>query len=88
MRERRSINWIARGTPADYMRVRGFPFSEVVETFLAEHEFCFVVEQNRDAQHFSSLLTLETSVAKEKAEERFGLRRISLSKPPRGCKGF
>jgi 2-oxoglutarate ferredoxin oxidoreductase subunit alpha len=54
-----------QGTPADYMRVRGFPFSEVVEKFLAEHEFCFVVEQNRDAQ-LRSLLTLETSVSKEK----------------------
>jgi 2-oxoglutarate ferredoxin oxidoreductase subunit alpha len=37
----------------------------VVEKFLAEHEFCFVVEQNRDAQ-LRSLLTLETSVSKEK----------------------
>jgi 2-oxoglutarate/2-oxoacid ferredoxin oxidoreductase subunit alpha len=55
----------SRGVPADYMRVRGFPFSETVEAFLAEHEFCFVVEQNRDAQ-LKALLTLETSVPKEK----------------------
>ena len=55
----------ANGTPADYMRVRGFPFSESVERFLAEHEFCFVVEQSRDAQ-FRSLLTLETAVPKHK----------------------
>jgi 2-oxoglutarate ferredoxin oxidoreductase subunit alpha len=47
------------------MRVRAFPFDESVEAFLAEHEFCFVVEQNRDAQ-LKSLLTLETSVPKEK----------------------
>ena len=36
-----------------------------VEAFLDEHEICFVVEQNRDAQ-LRSLLTLETSVAKDK----------------------
>jgi 2-oxoglutarate ferredoxin oxidoreductase subunit alpha len=54
-----------QGTPADYLRVRGFPFGDVVERFLAEHDFCFVVEQSRDAQ-LRSLLTLETSVPKEK----------------------
>jgi len=47
------------------MRIRGFPFHKRVEEFLDEHEFCFVVEQNRDAQ-LRSLLTLETSVAKDK----------------------
>jgi len=55
----------SRGIPADYLRVRAFPFDESVEEFLNEHEFCFVVEQNRDAQ-LKSLLTLETSVPKEK----------------------
>jgi 2-oxoglutarate ferredoxin oxidoreductase subunit alpha len=54
-----------QGTPADYMRIRAFPFGEKVEEFLAEHDVCFVVEQNRDAQ-LRSLLTLETSVPKEK----------------------
>ncbi len=55
----------AQGVPADYLRVRGFPFGHAVETFLANHEFTFVVEQNRDAQ-LRALLTLETSVPKEK----------------------
>ena len=54
-----------QGTPADYLRIRGFPFGEVVEQFLARHDFCFVVEQSRDAQ-LRSLLTLETAVPKEK----------------------
>jgi 2-oxoglutarate ferredoxin oxidoreductase subunit alpha len=54
-----------QGTPADYMRVRGFPFSQVVETFLLEHDFCFIVEQNRDAQ-LRALITLETSAPKDK----------------------
>ena len=54
-----------QGTPAEYLRVRGFPFGEVVERFLAKHDFCFVVEQSRDAQ-LRSLLILETAVPKEK----------------------
>ena len=54
-----------RQSLADFMRIRGFPFDEAVEAFLDEHEFSFVVEQNRDAQ-LRSLLTLETSVPKDK----------------------
>jgi 2-oxoglutarate/2-oxoacid ferredoxin oxidoreductase subunit alpha len=49
----------------DYLRVRGFPFGDAVERFLAEHEILYVVEQNRDAQ-LRSLLTLETAVEKRK----------------------
>jgi 2-oxoglutarate ferredoxin oxidoreductase subunit alpha len=52
------------GVYADFMRIRGFPFGEVVESFLDSHDFCFIVEQNRDAQ-LRSLLTLETRVPKE-----------------------
>src|SRR6202044_3152329 len=54
-----------RGVIGDFMRLRGFPFDDAVETFLKEHEICFVIEQNRDAQ-LRSLLTLETSVPKDK----------------------
>ena len=54
-----------RGIVGDFMRIRGFPFDAAVESFLDEHEFCFVIEQNRDAQ-LRSLLTLETSVPKDK----------------------
>jgi 2-oxoglutarate ferredoxin oxidoreductase subunit alpha len=32
------------------LRVRGFPFSDEVMRFIAEHDKVFVVEQNRDAQ--------------------------------------
>jgi 2-oxoglutarate ferredoxin oxidoreductase subunit alpha len=53
------------GKPMDYMRIRAFPFHPQVESFLAEHDYCYVVEQNRDAQ-LSSLLILETPVAKDK----------------------
>ncbi len=55
----------AEGVRVNYMRVRGFPFSEDVERFLAAHKTLFVVEQNRDAQ-FRSLLALETKVEKSK----------------------
>ena len=54
-----------RGIPADYMRVCGFPFHNDVQAFMYEHDLCFVVEQNRDAQ-LRSLLTLETCVPKDR----------------------
>ena len=54
-----------RSVNADYMRVRGFPFDTSVEAFLGEHDVCFVVELNRDAQ-LRSLLILETGVPPEK----------------------
>lgn len=53
------------GVMLDYMRVRAFPFNEKVESFLAEHDRIFVVEQNRDAQ-LKSLLLIETEVEKDK----------------------
>jgi 2-oxoglutarate ferredoxin oxidoreductase subunit alpha len=40
----------ARGLHLDALRVRGFPFSDEVLDFIAEHERVFVVEQNRDGQ--------------------------------------
>src|SRR5580692_6946167 len=52
------------GAVGDFMRVRGFPFDDAVESFLAEHEITFVIEQNRDAQ-LRSLLILETSAPKK-----------------------
>lgn len=54
-----------RGIKLDYLRVRGFPFGEDVESFLESHDRLYVVEQNRDAQ-FRSLLILETRVEKAK----------------------
>jgi 2-oxoglutarate ferredoxin oxidoreductase subunit alpha len=54
-----------RETPADYLRIRGFPFHKSIEAFLYEHDLCFIVEQNRDAQ-LRSLLTLETCVPKNR----------------------
>ncbi|MEW6642621.1 MAG: 2-oxoacid:acceptor oxidoreductase subunit alpha [Pseudomonadota bacterium] len=39
-----------RGHALDLMRVRAFPFHQDVASFIADHDFVFVVEQNRDAQ--------------------------------------
>ena len=54
----------AQGTNADYMRIRGFPFNEQVADFLNEHEYVFVVEQNRDAQ-LRAMLAIETGVPRD-----------------------
>jgi 2-oxoglutarate ferredoxin oxidoreductase subunit alpha len=40
----------ASGQHLDRLRVRAFPFHSSVSNFIADHDFVFVVEQNRDAQ--------------------------------------
>ncbi|MBX6425297.1 MAG: 2-oxoacid:acceptor oxidoreductase subunit alpha [Variibacter sp.] len=40
----------AAGQHLDMLRVRAFPFPQTVTDFVSEHDFVFVVEQNRDAQ--------------------------------------
>jgi 2-oxoglutarate ferredoxin oxidoreductase subunit alpha len=54
-----------QGISLDFMRLRAFPFDTLVEDFIAEHDLCYVVEQNRDAQ-LRSLLLLETNAPKDK----------------------
>jgi 2-oxoglutarate/2-oxoacid ferredoxin oxidoreductase subunit alpha len=51
----------ARGQSLDRLRVRAFPFHSSVTSFIAEHDFVFVVEQNRDAQ-LRSLIVNECSI--------------------------
>jgi 2-oxoglutarate/2-oxoacid ferredoxin oxidoreductase subunit alpha len=46
-----------QGRHLDALRVRGFPFSEEVYEFIAAHERVFVVEQNRDAQLRTLIVT-------------------------------
>ncbi|MEP3072194.1 MAG: 2-oxoacid:acceptor oxidoreductase subunit alpha, partial [Maricaulis sp.] len=53
----------ADGVHLDYLRVRGFPFSQEVDDFIAGYDEVFVVEQNRDAQ-LRTLLINETSADK------------------------
>ncbi|MDA1075361.1 MAG: 2-oxoacid:acceptor oxidoreductase subunit alpha [Proteobacteria bacterium] len=45
----------------DQMRIRSFPFGPEVEKFIDEHDFLFVVDQNRDAQ-MKTLLVNELSL--------------------------
>jgi 2-oxoglutarate ferredoxin oxidoreductase subunit alpha len=40
----------SQGRRLNALRVRGFPFSDEVFDFIAEHDHVFVVEQNRDGQ--------------------------------------
>ena len=62
---RESIDELAdAGIPADFMRVRGFPFVGDVRAFVEEHEHCFVVELNRDGQ-LRTLIATETGVSIE-----------------------
>jgi 2-oxoglutarate ferredoxin oxidoreductase subunit alpha len=51
----------ARGQALDRLRVRAFPFHSSVASFLADHDFVFVIEQNRDAQ-MRSLIVNECGV--------------------------
>jgi 2-oxoglutarate ferredoxin oxidoreductase subunit alpha len=55
----------AQGIKLDYMRIRGFPFGDDVLAFLENHERCFVVEQNRDAQ-LRSMLMIETGFPRDR----------------------
>ena len=55
----------ARGVQVDYLRIRGFPFNQTIEDFLANHDEVFVIEQNRDRQ-LLRLIQMETGCAKEK----------------------
>jgi 2-oxoglutarate ferredoxin oxidoreductase subunit alpha len=51
----------ARGNQLDRLRVRAFPFHQSVASFVADHDFVFVVEQNRDAQ-LRSLIVNECNI--------------------------
>src|SRR5215468_6666430 len=51
----------ARWQSLNRLRVRAFPFHSSVTSFVADHDFVFVVEQNRDAQ-LRSLIVNECSI--------------------------
>ena len=51
----------ARGLSLDRLRVRAFPFHSSVTSFVNDHDFVFVVEQNRDGQ-LRSLIVNECSI--------------------------
>jgi 2-oxoglutarate ferredoxin oxidoreductase subunit alpha len=51
----------AEGLHLDMMRLRAFPFAEVVSDFILAHDQVFLVEQNRDAQ-MRSLIVNECGI--------------------------
>ena len=51
----------ARGLSLDRLRVRALPFHSSVTSFIGDHDFVFVVEQNRDAQ-LRSLIVNECGI--------------------------
>src|ERR1700737_3551177 len=51
----------ARGHLLDRLRIRAFPFHSSVASFIADHDFVYVVEQNRDAQ-LRSLIVNENGI--------------------------
>ena len=53
------------GVEADTLRIRAFPFHEMVSAFIAQHERVFIIEQNRDAQ-MKTLLVAEEAVDQSK----------------------
>ena len=56
---------VEKGLASDYMRIRSFPFCDDVRSFIDSHPRVFVVEQNRDAQ-LRSLLMTETGIAADR----------------------
>lgn len=66
MAVREALDQIGReGMPVSYMRIRGFPFSEAVTAFIENYDYCYVVEQSRDAQ-LRTLILNETAATKDK----------------------
>src|SRR6266478_1571407 len=51
----------ASGHQLDRLRIRAFPFHSSVASFIADHNFVYVVEQNRDAQ-LRSLIVNENGI--------------------------
>ena len=50
-----------RGIHVNALRVRGFPFQDEINDFVASHPWVFVIEQNRDAQ-LKTLLIAEAKI--------------------------
>lgn len=53
----------AAGLPTDYMRLRALPINSEVKQFVADHDYVYVVELNRDGQLHSILVTEMPEIA-------------------------
>ena len=61
-----SLNQLSdNGIDINHMRIRSFPFSEKINNFINKHEYIFIVEQNRDAQ-MKTLLISEIEILSTK----------------------
>ena len=61
-----SLDGLSRkGIKLDTMRIRAFPFHSKVSEFIENHELCYIIDQNRDAQ-LKSLLKIECNAIEEK----------------------
>ncbi len=58
-------HFAADGQGINHMRIRSFPFTDEVISFAHEHDFIFVIEQNRDAQ-LRTLLIIEADISSKK----------------------
>jgi len=54
-----------QGLSMDALCVKAFPFVDDVQTFIDNHQYIFVIEQNRDAQ-MRTLLTTELGIEQKK----------------------
>src|SRR5207237_9547681 len=59
--DRPSQVWEVRGHSLDRLRIRASPCHSSVASFIADHDFVYVVEQNRDAQ-LRSLIVNENGI--------------------------
>ena len=55
----------ADGNHVNALRVRSFPFAQSVEDFIHEHDKVFIVEQNRDGQLRTMLMSEYTLDARK-----------------------
>jgi 2-oxoglutarate ferredoxin oxidoreductase subunit alpha len=54
-----------QGLLMDGLCIKSFPFADDVEKFIGQHDYVFVIEQNRDAQ-MRTLLTIELGIEHKK----------------------
>ena len=69
------------GLRLDYLRIRAFPFNADVQAFLDSHQRVLVVEQNRDAQ-LRTLLISECSVDGRRLESILSYDGLPMSAEP------
>ena len=55
----------SQGIGVNHLRIRAFPFSEGIRNFIETHDFVFILEQNRDAQ-MKTLMLSEGNINPEK----------------------